>query len=107
MSHSWQLRAIRFLQAVVAVALSIAVFGICGPFTLIALRALPNHGLANIVYVGLGAVAGLVVGALGVARTLRGPALWPRSFVWFVSGLSLVVVSALFAASTFDAFAHV
>lgn len=103
----WLRRVVRALQALVAVGLAVAVFGLCVPFTLIALRVIPPRGLANVVYVLAGAAVGVAAGALGAARTLREEALFPRRYVAFVAAMAAAVAAAAAAARFFDAFAHV
>lgn len=103
----WLRRVVRALQALVAVGLAAAVFGLCVPFTLIDLRVIPPRGLANVVYVLAGAAVGVAVGALGAARTLREDALFPRRYVAFVAAMAAAVGAALLAARYLGAFAHV
>lgn len=107
MESVWFRRVVRALEALLAAGLGAAVFGVCAPFALIAARVIPPRGLANVVYVVAGAALGLGVGALGAARTLRGPALLPRRYVAFVAAMAAAVAAAAVAARFFDAFAHV
>lgn len=102
-----RLRLVRALEALVAIAVCVPVFGGVVPFVLLAAGLLPSHGLGNLVYVFAGASIGLLIGILGAFVTLRGDAWIPRRFVLFVLPLALVVLAALGAARWYDAFAHV
>lgn len=100
-------KIVRAFLIILAVSLAVPVFGLCIPFTLLALRVLPSMGVGGAVYVIAGAIVGLVVGLVGATSTLRGPTLWTRRYVAFVAALALVLAVAGVAARWFDAFAHV
>lgn len=100
-------RLLRALWTLLAVALAVPVFGLCAPFTLLALHALPSLGVGGVVYVAAGGLAGLVAGVVGARATLGDAALPTRGYGIFVAALALALVAAAVAARRFDAFAHV
>lgn len=107
MRSPWSRYVVRALQSLLAVALAMAVFGVCVPFTLLATHVIASHGLADVVYVMAGAAFGFVFGVVVCVRTLRDEAWLPKRYAAFVGALSLIVIAAAVAARYFDAFAHV
>ncbi len=107
MRSPWFRYVVRALQSLLAVALAMAVFGICVPFTRLAAHLIPSLGVAGVVYVMAGAALGLALGVVGCVRTLRDAAWLPKRYLAFVGALSLMVIAAAVAARYFDAFAHV
>ncbi len=107
MSRPGPSRWIRALQVILAALLGVPVFGMCVPFTLLELHLVPSLGLGNVVYVGAGAIVGLLAGGLAGAYTLRGETTLPRPYIALVLTFVAAMAAALLAARYGGAFAHV
>lgn len=90
--------AVKVLLVLVAAGLSTAFFGLCVPFFLLAAEVLPSLGVAGVVYVAVGGLAGLVFGATTAALSLRrSPRLVTRAYVLLVGALSLLTLAYVVA----------
>jgi hypothetical protein len=94
---AWQARwlrgTVKTLLVLLAAGLSVAFFGICVPFFLLAMQVLPSLGVGGVVYVLAGGLFGLLFGGIASARSLaRSPRLLPRSYLILTGALAAAVL---------------
>lgn len=96
-------RALKVLLVLVATALSTVFFGLVVPFFLLSAEVLPRIGVAGVVYVAAGGLAGLGFGAISSGVSLAGsPGLVTRYYVALVATLATLSLVYLVAYLNLD-----
>lgn len=85
---------LKVLLVLLATSLSVVFFGFCVPFFLLSAEVLPSLGVAGVLYVGVGGLAGLLFGAVTTAVSLgRSPRLVTRTYLVLVGTLSVLTLA--------------
>lgn len=86
--------AVRVLMVLVASGLSVAFFGLCVPFFLLSAEVLPSLGVAGVLYLAVGGLAGLLFGAITTSVSLRrSPRLVTPWCVGLIGTLALLILA--------------
>ncbi len=109
LARRWVRVVIKMALVALAAGAAIVFFGICVPFSLLALELTHYRGLAGIVYVWAGALFGLVFGGASSAYSLaRSPRLVTRYYLWLMGVLLMLSLLHLAWYSAMpELFAHI
>jgi hypothetical protein len=89
-------------------ALSVVFFGICVPFTLVAVKAVRSRGVAGVIYLVAAGLFGLLFGGITSAVSLaRSERLVTRYYIVTFSTQAILTLACYVAGVYFDAFLHV
>lgn len=101
-------RLVRALLVVLAGALSTFFFGLCLPFFLLGVKALPSLGVGGVVYVLAGGVFGLIFGLVTAGVSLgRSRAMVSRGYLVLVATLALLTLAYYVAYLNLESLQHV